>query len=714
MAQNVTFDLANTPVPAGTLKMQVTVDLTGFPVLTGSSFYFDVIGSSWALKCTGGSFLTELKSGGLVSFAINSIYYYATVTSITDDDTALISEPSLTTVTNLITNGTFADATGWTNYNGGTISSDGSQGNINSVANNDGAYQTATVSGVSGKRYMFSQSQDILDGTWKLRFPKTASHTGTQFGGSAEQTLSGTTELYAFSASETASFYVMLYCSVSSADSNLILDNVSLKDVTIDGDVKFIAYPTANLIFNMDEHVEKVDVKMGVYEYDDFTMEFADDYSFYNAGFWYYLFRNTVGTNVNIFIRLEESGVDSFVSRGNVNQTTVEFNEVSLSSAYLTLPSSATAKKIRTVKMSVVSGLDLSKGINIAQLMAEMLLHTQSLTQNLLSAFPYFRLIDTFNSAIKLMFDQTFDSGATILRNSDIKFKDDSTAVEYTYDYLWAVATGNGVSTDVGYLEPTSLTYWGTIYPTAFEVFESITTPFSIIPRYFYGQSDGTYAGDGTDKHRIELLSRGRTGNPIVMVGRIIDSMNNNYSPYMIGNIIAQRRVLSTDCDYFFNASLNPLATEIQEVYGADPPTYLNFDFNIVEDFAVRSTDVLFTDQLAVPTGALDYPPTTLTNTASVLYWNYNTDTQLEVDDKTNNMPPATARYYYYKFKGQATYNRTYSDVRSTVDGVTSQANTRCLRRHEITDEFETRAFYAIEVRKSYTKNTASIVWFEE
>jgi hypothetical protein len=464
----------------------------------------------------------------------------------------------------------------------------------------------------------------------------------------------------------------------------------------------------------MDEHVEKVDVKMGVYEYDDFTMEFADDYSFYNAGFWYYLFRNTAGTNVTMFILLNESGVDSFVSRGNVNPTTVEFNEVALSSAYLASPSSTTAKKIRTVKMSIVSALDLSKGVNIAQLMTEIRLHTSSLTQNLLSAYPYFRLIDVFNSAIVLMFNQTFDASATVLRCSDIIFKDGSTAVEYTYEYLWALAYSTGGISDSGYFEPTSTTYWGNIYPTAFEVFESITTPFGIVPRYFYGQADGTYAGDGTDKHRIELLSRGRSGNTITMVGSVIKSTANNYSPYIIGNVIAQRRELSTDNDYFYNASLNPFAVEIQEVNAADQPMFVSFDLNITEDFAVRATDVLFTDQLAVPTGALTYPPTTLTNTASVSFWDYFTDAIVNVSDKTNNMPAATARYYYYKFKGQATYIRDYSDVRSTVDGVTSQANTRCLRRHSITDEFSTRIFYGIEVRKSYTKNTAKITWFEE
>jgi hypothetical protein len=87
MAQNVTFNLADTPVPAGTLKMQVTVDLTGFPALTQTG------GITWlgnTLTGVGTLFSTELKVGAKISFFVGATNYIANVLAIASNLSATI------------------------------------------------------------------------------------------------------------------------------------------------------------------------------------------------------------------------------------------------------------------------------------------------------------------------------------------------------------------------------------------------------------------------------------------------------------------------------------------------------------------------------------------------------------------------------------------------------------------------------------------------
>ena len=624
MSQNVTFDLADTKVPAGTLKMQVTVDLTNFSLCTGTVHLL-----AGTLTGTGTLFLSELKVGCLVMKATGG-NQYVIVTGITN---------------NLL----------------------------------------ATV--------------DNVTYTWDA---------GATF--------------------------------------------------------KALVFPTENLIFNMDEHVEKVDVKIGIYEYDDFTMEFADDYSWYNAGFWYNLFRIIAGSPVKLFIRMEElqggTPTDSFVTYGEVNQTTVEFSELAIEN----ITSPASGVKIRTVRMSIVSGLNLLKNITIAQLVEETKLyikvshllysggspHTHQITSG---QYDWIKLIDVINSIMVLGYGQSYDTNLCIPpANEDLLsyihqdttggywygaiFTNTVTSVDFNllfnqiYIYGWQ-GTGDG------YFESGSTLYFGNTFPSAFELLQSICFQFGFIPRYFYGKADGTYdnATPANNMHRVELLCRGNNANTIIPQGEVIDSSTNLYSPYIVNNVRGTFQQNSNESNYFFNSSLIPKSTLIAEVYGSAPP-YLKFDVDLQNLFASRKTVIdgtLAINSTYIATSMYlndDTLPLDGGGTVDIMwccngarFYDYVNGAYSTPDYTGSSISFPTydifcrslARYYYYKFKGQATFARKYSDVRSTdLSAVTSQKNTQCLRRIEITDEFSTRNFYIIEVRKSYTKNTAQITMFEE
>jgi len=591
MSQNITFSLANTLCPAGTMKIQVTVDMTGFPSLTGSDFTM----TAGVFSCTGGAFQTELEVGAKIYVDFVGTEYTFSVLTITDDDNCTIDD--------------------------------------------------ATTTG------LFTQ------------------------------------------------------------------------------EAKAIVYPTSNLIISMDEQTEKVDVETGLYEYDNFKLEMADDYSFYNSGFWYYLFRYASGYVVKFFILFDEGATDSFITFGNVNSTSVEFKEVALKSN-LALANS----KIRTVGFEIISGLDLLKNLTTQDLVDYITTSREVVgtafiyPAGTIVSGDFVLLTDVIASMMKLLYDQTFDAGFCQVRGDDIIFRaiqDGGVSADITFSdlYMWGY---NGTTTS--FLDPTagSNDCWIKYYPTAFDLLKAICANFGFVPRYYLGQTNGTYAGDGSDRHRIELLCRGRSGATLTMSGDIISSINKPNSPNTIQTARCSDRIFSEVVDFFYNSSNNPTTTAISEIFRIttpDPDPYLlsqqQFDFDLISDFSAYNT---LTYSTALGRSALYYDVLTGGNAGGFVYggsfWNYKTgayeDFFVGSPADVTIFPIALARYYYYKFKGQAQYIREYSDVRSNDGTTTSQRNTSCLQGIEITDDFETRTFYAIEVKKSYTKNKAQITWFEE
>lgn len=572
MAQDVTFDLADTVVPAGTLKMQVTVDMTNFPSLTGTTFYV----SADHLYCNSldALFLSEVVVGAKIHATISGVSYTLIPSSVVDDNELIMD-------------------------------------------------QTFAFLGASN--------------------------------------------------------------------------------------IKQLVPPTDNLVFDMDEHVERVDVKMGLYEYDDFTMQFADDYSYYAMGFWYYLFRLLAGSTVKCFVRMEESGVNSFVTYGTINPATVDFSELALSA------DPPTGARIRTVKSSIVSGLSRLKEILTVDVITELQTHVIAGSLNPLNHLANFNMV--VSSIMKLAFNQTYDLGDLQIRNADMSFvaSDGVTALTYLQVYMLTDVGGGHDS----YLDPDCVggLYWGTLYPTALDLLKAITAPYGFVPRYYYGKTDGSYDNSTptNNRHRLEFLTRGNMANEIVMTGQVIESLNAPYSPYVSDSVRVSSRANSDVADYFFNSDLNPLSPSAKEVYG-QAPTYLQFDIDIVTDFIVQEVLDHSGNPFTIGNSLFDDTGVPL-SVVKTVFWNYKTnawETVYYAGDTPNTLGVAGARYYFNRFRGQATYTRKYSDVRSNDGSTTSQRNTRCLRRHTIEDEVSVRTFYSIETKKSYTKNTARMTWFQE
>ncbi len=138
-------------------------------------------------------------------------------------------QSSIEDLTENITNGTFpgSSVADWSDYGTGSRLGVSSTMVITSSASNDGVSQDAIINIVSGRKYTIALSQTITSGTWKIRLSKTLSHSGTMIGGFTEQTLSGASTSYSFTATESGPVYFLIYCS-SAGTNNLTIDNVSM------------------------------------------------------------------------------------------------------------------------------------------------------------------------------------------------------------------------------------------------------------------------------------------------------------------------------------------------------------------------------------------------------------------------------------------------------------------------------------------------------
>ena len=564
--------------------------------------------------------------------------------------------------------------------------------------------------------------------------------------------------------------------------------------------------PTQNLLQSVSEHVEKVDVKMGVYEYDALTIQLIEDYDVYSQGLWYKIFRGAplvpitqpgvTGATLKFLITMTEGGTKRFVTYGRVDPQSVKGTEFALT----------VGENVRGFEMQVVSGLDLLKMIISSALCISCNSHiTGAYTTHaygyassfvtLSSPTVFIKLMDVIAEAIALSFDQSFSSTDVQLRNEDIQVGNGpgamisfanaymcaadmlySTTKDHTYlgNTLTGTISSTGTSlVGTGTLFTTELAavsgvnaslmdangqrmtiasifdnthatltevplialsssqlqrfyfsdYWGVRFGTALDIVQAICQSFGLVPRYYFGQADGSYLGDGSDRHRIELLTRGRALNFIVPSGNIISSENHPMSPYQTQGVQASFVLGGSG-----GTSVVPQADTFFVSWGSrgfgNPPASVHVDVNIVSEFSCNPCyqwdgSFLFRGLIYMITSG------DMWSANYAQYYDYISAATIgptitrDGSSDGNKFDPFIqylADYFWAKFHGQSSYEREYGDVRANdpTAATTTQWNLRPLRRHQITDEIGTRNYYAIEVRKDYFKNRAKVTWFEE
>ena len=305
----------------------------------------------------------------------------------------------------------------------------------------------------------------------------------------------------------------------------------------------------SHTITDISPFIERVDVESNRVELESVTLKCAEDYSTHATGFWFNAVENYPGLPIRLKVVITSSAVDYCLFYGYLIREETYWGE----------PYVSGTTYVRDVSMKFVSGLSGLKDIDIDDLLDEAVTHGSDIESDTTGegtpddTFTFVSLRAIFASAMKLLFGGSYSIESVVVDNPDILFHPDLSygVTEITYpddgvnpmDCLVMLRIRGG--------SPGSYTYsWyglGDVADStsfhslgnAYELIRSVSQAFGYMPRYFYGNVDGSYTATGKD-HRLRLVTRGRSSQQVTSPGSIIRS-----KLYSGGSAVADIKVVS-------------------------------------------------------------------------------------------------------------------------------------------------------------------------
>lgn len=477
---------------------------------------------------------------------------------------------------------------------------------------------------------------------------------------------------------------------------NLIVDT-SLPELTI---------PTGVKITKIGALQELIDVEPGIVDVQNLDLEVAEDYTTYAMGFWYKVIQGYPTVNVQFEMILTENGVDSFFFWGKVYREQIKWGE----------PYVTNTAVVRNCKMKIVSLIHSTQDVVVTKALTEMDNHFVS---GIIS------LQDIIASIVYVCFGGSYDTTAAQFRNDDIQFQDPT--------FLsWTGASGidlNRTWVAKSLIDLTSSqnnVWWGLQFSSCYDLLRAICLSFGWVGRYYFGQADGTYKGDGSDIHRLEFLTRGQSFANFVTPEKGITE-STLYSDTVIKNQNIRVSDIQQASDFYNNGGArydytvgNAYAIDGAEVVAQAPsvtslgdtfpvntaPNFAKFDLDVNAQFILRTTygGGSLTDNLHRAVRLSGY-------VATARFWDYKAGAWVTDTNYVNVL----MKYYNRRFSpGRKMYQRKYGSMKFTLSGVTSQANLKPMVRIQINDFIATQNYYATEVVKDFQGGSSTVTWVQE
>jgi hypothetical protein len=291
----------------------------------------------------------------------------------------------------------------------------------------------------------------------------------------------------------------------------------------------------ARTVTNIGKIAERIDVQANVFDLEALTLTCAEDYSTYADGFWFNAIEGYPDLDVQLTAVVTTGSTSFCVFNGVLVRPETQWPEL-----YLT---SSTA--IREVTLKFVSNLLRLRDVTIDELITESLTHsiTRECAFGLSSSQTHqlVRLRDMFSSAIHLAFGSTYTADSVLLDEPDILV---SGYMGYTGGIPMSAMDLGGDYPDVGFNpmeqyviltvedigslpyglgDPEASLSFYSLYTDALDFISGISKLFQYTPRYYFGDTDGTYSVSGAD-HRIRLATRGRSSRSMSSDGSVIRS----------------------------------------------------------------------------------------------------------------------------------------------------------------------------------------------
>ena len=501
----------------------------------------------------------------------------------------------------------------------------------------------------------------------------------------------------------------------------------------VDPSLPELTVPAAVSVVHIGTLTELIDVEPGVVDVQNLEIELVEDYSTYTEGFWYKVIQGYPDKVVKFKFILEEDGTDTFFFFGKVYREEVEWPE-----HFVATDESSV---IRTVKIRLVSLIHAMRDVAIGDAIDVMIANQDGPISD------SYTVQCILSSIVAAGFNQAYSTSNAVVRGCDIQFyEQDGTTVVNTVDaiivdgsigaYRVYIDTSQaaGISDDQQY-NPHA---WKFQFANPYDLLTQLCLTFGWVARYYYGQADGTYAGDATDKHYIEFLTRGTSYATTVSADagivqstllsdaatkpkniRVTDihADNDSISPVPPTVKYDQTTGQSWYMDGASYLSPAPGVTAIDADFEKkDPPLHAEFDLDVSTQFTLNSwylsggnetpTDFYYRGVHYDSGGGA-------TICLHAAYWDYAADTPGWV--QLQSYPAVLASYYARRFSsGRKQYERTYASLKFTEGGTTTHLNMKPMKRIQIDDVAASDTFYATEIRKDFETNTTTVLWIQE
>lgn len=467
-----------------------------------------------------------------------------------------------------------------------------------------------------------------------------------------------------------------------------------------------LSIPDKVNITSIGKVVESADTEPGVLDIENLTVDIADDYTDYSEGFWYHVIEGFPTADVQLMFLVG----GEFLFRGSINREGVVWSEHFISGT----------GRVRSVSIQLVTVLHQLKKISSDDFLTWFEANYAS------PLYSYSYIIDNWDGGLKdcvklidiprfmlcMIFGLELSETYAVARNTDILVKDrhNNTFVSpWTDCYLAARAYGGGIGLFGTYASGVTTSAWNLRFDNCHQILSAVCSSLAVIPRFYYGDSDGYYQGSG-DKYSIELLTRGNDSQKVTMSGSILSSSMVSNSTVKTINVRAS------------DFPENPSPVDYWIVNGSDgtgeTAKNATIDTEIVPEITTYSPsyDVLSLHLLTHYTSVYEQA----LYVGDIKYYDYDAgDWVTLTHDAVNNLwCKVLASYMYKRFsKGRWQYERAYGNLLATNTvgtPVERIENIKIMSRIDINDGVSTKTYYATEVRKDIMNNTATVVWVEE
>jgi hypothetical protein len=422
---------------------------------------------------------------------------------------------------------------------------------------------------------------------------------------------------------------------------------------TVDG----LTTPAQNTIVSLPKHHERLDLIPGTFDIPTATLSFVDDYTVHADGFWALV----LAGDTDIQVLLDEGSGNTFAFRGIVISGENVFEEKYVG---------AVKRRVGTVTLK--SYLTKLQDITVAQVLYELI--SICVPDDPVTGF-FNNIIDIFNVAIALAYSQAYavdDAYVQYGTTRDLIFFYGGTGAGGADELSFQIKDGSLV---FGYSDPADVAYWGTAFPSAWDLIKAVCVTFGWIPRYEYDLA--------TSRHKIQLLQRGRSGISAFDPGAGVTS---TYRPSALVSLKKCACSIRGDGSkgWYFNDGIRN---------SGSLPEWFNADLSVPMLWAFAASVSTLFERLVF----MD-PSSVIHEIDNVTIWRYDLNTTQNYSTGVHISQKALMDYYVGRYygTGQKTYTRVYPTFQYNGNSHTSA----CLQASVTIDA---EGFDVVEFDKDYT-----------